>query len=811
MADAQSLMLRAFQESWGDIVDPRDGPYFDDITSGFQREQHATMRRDRADGRFLPVYDNEVDLAIIRAMSRLMHERVPMAKARTMRLVDYTVSRGFDWSITHADKTLQLELHLLIKRFMDNNKFAIIGERESYESECVDGEYLAELVIDSGEIALNIMVSDNLVEPSNTAQLDEWLEVDFNSSWSFGVLSKQYAPNRPKGYHIVRDVGGTDWDFIPVDRMIHWKKNTPEIAKRGFGDAYTTHVYLGRADKVLANTAEGAAVQAAIAYICEHVAGTSSQQAQNVVANLMNVTQRDPITGYQVRAKKIRPGQRVDIPNGMKYHAGLFGSNNSQIYIQVMESLIRLSGIVDAMPEHFLTGSAENNNMASALVAESPFVQGRLAAQTVRKERLRELFVKVIKLALKVGLIKGYTWAEIEKGLIITVQEPSIVSRDPVKQTDALGKQIELGLTSKRTASQELGRDYEEEQENIEKEKPLNPPPVPGAPGQPGQPATPNASGAPQPGTPAQASQPQPQNPVGAKAPMGESVKGGDALRVAALGVQSLDDLKRLSESATGVVVASDGESILERDLALYAYANQGADDVGALPEAYRAWFYLADRLKEEVKDGDGDGLINDGKPNQGPAPAKSLMKSKPGTHKGAGSSGVDTTQWQDKDSGAWAIKKVHAMELAAANGDWDAVAAAFVKSEKTKALNSGEDPDAPDPESTNVPPGDGVKESIALVPSIEQLSAKLSELSDGLISAAYDHEKGLLVGNFGDWADGETMDKFDAVAAEYNLKPVHENELGDIVAAYPGSVEVDLEPPLTHTQESIKRWSGYP
>lgn len=695
MADAQELMLMAYRESWGDIVDPRDGPYFDDIASGYQRQQHATMRRDRMDGRFMPVYDNEVDLAIIRAMSRLMHERVPMAKARTKRLIDYTVSRGFDWTVAHEDKELGRELSVIVKRFFDDNKFTVILERESYEAECVDGEWLAEIAVDDGQLCLNLMVSDNLVEPSNTAQLDEWLDVDFVSSWSFGVLSKRYSPNRPKGYHIVRDIGGTDWDFIPESRFLHWKKNTPEMAKRGFGDSYTTHVYLGRADKVLANTAEGAAVQAAIAYICEHVAGTSSTQAQNVVANLLNRTTRDPVTGQTVRSKKIVPGQRVDIPSGMKYHAGLFGSNNSQIYIQVMESLIRLSGIVDAMPEHFLTGSAENNNMASALVAESPFVQGRLAEQTLRKQRLKSLIEKVLRLACKVGLLKGYTWQEIEPGLKITIQEPSIVTRDPVALTQALTGQIEAGLTSKRTASQELGRDYEEEQANIEKEKPPEPPPgMPGAPVLPGQaPGSPipqaGAQKPPAPNTPAQALNTQPPNPAGAKAHMGESVKGGVALRNVALGVRSLDDLKRLSESATGVVVASDGESILERDLALYAYANQGDDQVESLPAAYQAWFNLASRITEEVKDGDGDGLINDGKPNEAPVGPKTLMKSKPGTHKGAGSSGVDTTQWQNKDSGAWAIKKVHAMELASANGDWDAVAAAFVKSDKSKALNS--------------------------------------------------------------------------------------------------------------------------
>lgn len=704
MADAQELMLMAYRESWGDIVDPRDGPYFDDISSGYQRQQHATMRRDRSDGRFLPVYDNEVDLAIIRAMARLMHERVPMAKARTKRLTDYTISRGFDWTVTHEDKELGKELALIVKRFFDDNKFTVILERESYEAECVDGEWLAELAVDDGQICLNLMVSDNLVEPSNTAQLDEWLNVDFVSSWSFGVLSKLYYPNRPKGYHIVRDIGGTDWDFIPESRFLHWKKNTPELAKRGFGDAYTTHVYLGRADKVLANTAEGAAVQAAIAYICEHVQGTSSQQAQNVVANLLNRTTRDPVTGSVIRSKKIAPGQRVDIPAGMKYHAGLFGSNNSQIYIQVMESLIRLSGIVDAMPEHFLTGSAENNNMASSLVAESPFVQGRLAEQTLRKQRLKCLIEKVLRLACKVGLVKGVTWDEVERGLKVTIQEPSIVTRDPVALTQALTGQMEAGLTSKRTASQELGRDYEEEQANIEKEKPPEPPPgMPGAPVPPGTPgAQPGAQPGQAPGTPNPATgaqkPPVPAQPAaGAKVPMGESVKDGVGSLSVAHGIKTLGELLRLTESATGVVVAADGARILERDLALYAYANQGSEDVASLPPEYQAWFYLPDRLTEDksagsaVKDGDGDGLINDGKSNEGPAPVKQpLLKSKPGTHKGAGSSGVDTTAWSmESKSGAWAIKKVHAMELAAANGDWDAVAAAFTKSDKTKEMNS--------------------------------------------------------------------------------------------------------------------------
>ena len=481
---------RAFLESWGDIVD-RSEPFFDDIAQSYQRQQHATRRRDRQDGRFLPVYDNEVDLQIIRAMARLLHERVPMAKAKTNRLVDYTVSRGFDWSVTHDSPDVQARAEGVLTRFVKNNRWTVEGERDSFAQECIDGEFLAELVLDQGDIVMNYLGSDNLVEPSNPRAIEEWLgtDDDFVSSWLFGVHSKQYAVHRPKGYHIVRDEGGVDWDYVPSVRFLHWKRNVPLMAARGFSDHYTTHVYLGRADKVVANTAEGAAVQAAIAYIVEHVEGTNATQAQNVINSLLNVNVRDPVNGIQRRGKKIVPGQRLDIPSGMKYHAGLFGSNNSKIYIDVMESLIRLSGTIDAFPEHMLTGFAGNNNMASSLTAESPFIQGRLADQEVRKMRLMDMFEKVLRLAVQAGMFPGWSWLDLRESLEISISQPSIVFRDPVALTQSLSAQKAEGWVSDRTASNELGRDYDQEQANIEKQKP--PPgqepggPPGGAPGGP--------------------------------------------------------------------------------------------------------------------------------------------------------------------------------------------------------------------------------------------------------------------------------------------------------------------------------------
>ena len=484
--------IRAITEAWGDIVD-RSEPFFDDITNAHQRGQYTSRRYDRLDGRFLPVYDNEVDLAVIRAMGRLMHERVPMAKAKTRRLVDYTISRGFDWSVTHSNKQLSAAINSLLDQFVEENGWTVTGERDAFESECVDGEFVADLKSEGGDICLSLLTGDNIVEPQDPRALEEWKNIDYPCSWLFGIATRVGASHRPRWFHVVRDDGGVDWDLVPARRMIHWKRNVPQSAKRGYNDHYTTHVYLGRADKVLANTAEGAAVQAAIAYVVEHVPGTTMTQASNVVNSLLNINARDPVTGMTRRAKKIVPGQRIDIPAGMKYHAGLFGKSNNDVYVQVMESLIRLAGTVEAFPEHMLTGFAGNNNMASSLTAESPFVQGRLADQEVRKMRLVEMFTKVIRIAWEAGRLRGWEWDDLKAGLDITIQVPSIVNRDPLELTSALSAQKEQGWVSDRTASQELGLDYEAEQKNIAKQP--KPEPTGGMPG--GMPGGPPGSSPP--------------------------------------------------------------------------------------------------------------------------------------------------------------------------------------------------------------------------------------------------------------------------------------------------------------------------
>jgi predicted ABC-type ATPase len=464
LQESQSLI-----ESWGDVIDVTE--FMTDTPGFFQANSLGvyTQIYDRADGRYRPVYTNESDLKIIRAMSWLLVERVPMAQAWINRLLDYTIGTGFDWTIKAEDKRLEKAIQAYVRETLDNSKWSSELERESYAREVGEGECILEHVYENGQCLAIACEADELTEPESKGELEDWIGVDFVPSWTFGVLTRESRPQNPIGYHFCRNQTGSDWDYLTADKVSHWKRNVRARAKRGFSDFYKPHLYLLRADRVLTNTAEGAATQAAIAYIVEHKDGTQ-RQADNIVKKFAMPTGRvDPLTGIMERKRKMKPGTRLDVPEGQTYKAGLLGANNSGIYIEVMEAALRLGGSVHAFVEGMLTGSYSNNNFASALVAEGPFMQGRLAEQSQRKERMREMILKMIRLGAgkRRFAAGGYeSWDSIRDAITVEVIPSRIVPMDPLKTAQALAIQKQNGWVSDKTCINELGRDIDTETAN---------------------------------------------------------------------------------------------------------------------------------------------------------------------------------------------------------------------------------------------------------------------------------------------------------------------------------------------------------
>lgn len=476
--------------SWGEPIDITE---FLKDTPGFltgPTAMNATQIYDRDDGRYRPVYNSEIDLRIIRAMSWLLYERVPMARAWVERLTDYTISTGFDWTITSKNHDqLAKRCKVLVDRVLRQNDWTSELERESYQREVVDGESILELEWCDGDIAMHFRECDELTEPANKAELERYYGIDdYVPSWSYGILSRRNRSDRPLAYHFVRDPAGNDWDLVKGCNVAHWKRNVRRKAKRGVGDFYTPHVYLLKGDKVFTRTADGTATQASIAYIVKHGPGTTPTQAASFTSMARYTGRMDPVTGARERAVSMNSGTRLDV-KGADYYAGPLGTNNSKIYVEVMSAAMQLAGTIKAFPDGMLTGASADGGFASALVAQSPFVQGRVAEQNQRANRLEKLIIKILSAYCRCGALEEYGCDDLDDlmcCITIAVTPPPVVPIDKAALATALKTQADAGWLSDKTAMQELGRDYETEQANLNEQAKVRAARAPQPPAGPG-------------------------------------------------------------------------------------------------------------------------------------------------------------------------------------------------------------------------------------------------------------------------------------------------------------------------------------
>lgn len=413
----------------------------------------------RMEGRFLPIYETEMDLRAIRMAAWLLEAEVIMSQAFVNRLCDYTTANGFDWQIKHTSPKIAARCRSVVQRVLDNSQWGTL-ERESFKREIVDGEFIARREKSCGDTAISVVEPDCLTEPAFPKEIEEWQRMESGVlNWRFGIARRPRSI-KPVGYHFNFDAAGTEWDYSPASEVIHWTRNVPLSAKRGISDFYWVYSPLRHSAKVYHNTAIGAQLQAAIAYIVEHASGANSKAVERLIASRKldptNASSESVRYGRQP-GYRVKPGHVVDLYNGASYKASNLGSTANNVFIEVMEAGLRLAGAMHGFPEHFLTGYAGNNNMASSVEAKSPFVQGRLSDQGTRSQRFRSLICLV--LYWEFGR-EG--WEEIAPGLEVSVSLPKIVDSDMTAITGALVMQKEQGWVSDRQAVNMLGYDWDE-------------------------------------------------------------------------------------------------------------------------------------------------------------------------------------------------------------------------------------------------------------------------------------------------------------------------------------------------------------
>lgn len=489
---------QAVMEGWGDLVDPSDylrGDPSYDLSAGRLLYPSARLG-DRQDGRNYPIVQTENDLLIIRATSRLLCDTSPAAIGALQALKNYIVGTGFDFKVVpkpgvEASQGLVQAVQAFVDDFLEINDFLGDLDRELLNRSRRDGEFfLASYAQPDGSTNLRIIEPEQITEPKRPQDLeDHYGFSDQPNNWTFGIHTNQQDIQTVYGYYVQWNPSGSDWDYFPRSMIEHCKLNVDRNVKRGIPDFYAVRQYLDQADKLLRNTAMGASVQAAIAFIRKHAVGTTQAQIETMRSNNTTATfQRTVPSGQSITrfSQKMEPATVLDTSPGMEYEPGPSGGADViGGYIAIEQAILRYAGMRWNMPEYMISGDASNANYSSTLVAESPFVRFVDAEQTIYKKPFRRVTWNAIANAVKCGRFSQFGIQSIEllkQFIDLQITPPDVSVRDDLKATKINEILSDSGILSDTDWAAREGLDFAEQQaRGAKRQQPITPLNVGGA------------------------------------------------------------------------------------------------------------------------------------------------------------------------------------------------------------------------------------------------------------------------------------------------------------------------------------------
>jgi capsid protein len=461
-------------DDWGMTGAPSERPYL------------WTGPDDRSDGRYLPLYENELDCRRMRAQARSLVELFPVAKGALQKLSDYIIGNGFEFVVQpkkrYKKDPIAKQITAIVQHVMDDflqsNEFIGNLDREIHEQSRIDGNVFPTLYAHKEHRHVRIELTDPgcILEPANKSQLERMLRLSHKLNyWWHGVHTlhcpgmKRDDVTHPLGYHAVFDRQGEQWDYLQSYRVEHIKRNVGQWARVGVSDFVTVLESLEHEAKIRKNTAVGAAILAAIVMIRQHAEGTSRSSIEGMVSDNATSSYEKPVQGGSrtTYSENVRPGTIKDAPAGMTQTLGAMGQLRSPVYIEVAKYLQSVVGQPWSMPYYLISGDASDANYASTLVSESPFIKYCEHQQSLYAGSCERLIWKAMRLYHEMGVFRGYDWHQIRQMLEINAGYTSPASRNKLEQAQSNLILVENGVMSKRTWANDSGLDYDEEQEEL--------------------------------------------------------------------------------------------------------------------------------------------------------------------------------------------------------------------------------------------------------------------------------------------------------------------------------------------------------
>jgi capsid protein len=469
-------------ESW---VDPLEF-LIDDPTFGFGKPLlPLSLVDDRRHGRNRPIFQTEAQLAMIRGASRIVAQTAPVAIGLLDSLSNYVIGKGFTYEVSErpnrtCPKGLDTAVQDVIDEFCDVNEWIGDRERELHNRVRRDGEVFTGIFPHASGIARSRFIEpERVTEPGNATDFEDWLQTERRLDWVFGVVTDHDDIESVVGYHVVWNPEGTEFDFMPKDDLglaqrletglvEHIKVNTDRNVKRGLPDMWATLTDLVGENKLRDAVALGSTMRASVPWYEQMPPGTIPGAAQNLAIAGMNpqAPGNNP-TGHQ----RYRKGEVHKVPPKYEYKSLPPGQEEQSVI--AAQYIMRAVGVRWNMPEYMISGDASNANMASTMVAESPFVKSREADQRFLVSRFKRIFRKVLSIACAAGKFAEWGIERVDELLrVVELQiiPPTVYTRDPLKTSQAAAVYKELGVWSNRTICAQSGEDYETQRKQREED-----------------------------------------------------------------------------------------------------------------------------------------------------------------------------------------------------------------------------------------------------------------------------------------------------------------------------------------------------
>ena len=434
---------------------------------------HTARPGSRRHGDYPPFYRTEMEHWQIIDSARLLEGLCSTASNVLDVLCQFAIFTGFEYKIvpkSGGSERLVDKAQDVIDKFMTANNW-YGWECEIFRRTRRDGECFLYMEPDKATelFVLRAIEPEQVKEPQDTGGMIRRLGVDSSMSWKYGILTPRQDTSRPEGYWVVsnysddKNVG----EYIPAEEMIHVRTEwVDRCAKRGVSDFFSTANDIHSTRKLLRNLRESAAVQAAIAWVREHPEGMTPTRAAAVV-DARNTTQ----SGGVVPASRYDGPVMLDVSAGMKYIGGPIGSSAQNSLIEVLQAALRAIGARWQIPEALVSGDSSNANLASALVAEAPFVRALQARQWHYKLAYEAIMRRVLEYAATTGKLGAAADTVLDK-LDINAEAPPVIPRKLTEETERNEILHQAGILSRQTWSAREDLDHDEEQGLIVEDPP---------------------------------------------------------------------------------------------------------------------------------------------------------------------------------------------------------------------------------------------------------------------------------------------------------------------------------------------------